>query len=254
MERISAMKKKEKRRQIYTPKDKEALTAILSDAANRTPRQPRNMSMRALIEDLKDEIRHLRKMDYTIDEICELITEGGFEDIAQSTLRAYLSNAAGKRRQRRPKGAGKAGTAKVGSERLPELAKPANCATSAKADARAARRRSTLARFAATCVPYVSWTTTIPNLSCEHHELWGRYSFLNEEWEDLPTGKWQSPTTPPSALRSAIPVPQRRERRSGTTTDLEPSRSGARRSRTTLWGDPQRRSSTESSQCQRRGL
>ena len=47
----------------------------------------------------------------------------------------------------------------------------------------------------------------------------------------------------PSALQSGLSAPQRRERRSPRTTDLEPSQIGARRSRTTPWGEPQRRSS-----------
>ena len=47
----------------------------------------------------------------------------------------------------------------------------------------------------------------------------------------------------PSALQSGLSAPQRRERRSPRTTDLEPSQIGARRSTTTPWGQPQRRSS-----------
>ena len=56
----------------------------------------------------------------------------------------------------------------------------------------------------------------------------------------------------PSALRSGPPAPQRRERRSTRTTDLETSRIGARRSRTTRWGYLQRRSSEIFPQCWQR--
>lgn len=60
------------------------------------------MSMRHLIEDLKDDIRALRERGYTIDQICRLVTGADeFQALAPSTLRRYVSAATGKRRRRR---------------------------------------------------------------------------------------------------------------------------------------------------------
>ena len=96
-----------KTRQTYGQEHKDELRRIFTEAEIETPRHQRHMSMRDLIGDLTDDIRGLRERGYTIDELCRLISTGkGFENIAQSTLRRYLSAATGKRRPRRrgPKG------------------------------------------------------------------------------------------------------------------------------------------------------
>ena len=90
-----------KTRTAYSSDHAKELRRIFAEAANETPRE-RRMSMRDLIGDLTDDIRALRELGYTIDEICRLITGGEeFRHVAQSTLRRYVSATTGRRRPRK---------------------------------------------------------------------------------------------------------------------------------------------------------
>ena len=129
------------------------------------------MSMRDLIRDLKDDIHNLRQSGYTIDEICELITAAQFE-VAPSTPRRHVSAATGKRRPRRPKAVTGADKAKASSKAPPELAKPAPGTELAVVDARAGRRRSTLARYARTRRWADSEIKAMLALGSEHRPVW----------------------------------------------------------------------------------
>ena len=181
-------------RKTYSTEHTDELRRIFTEAANQTPNNRQAMSMRDLIGDLKDDIHNLRQSGYTIDEICELITAAQFE-VAPSTLRRYVSAATGKRRPRRPKAVTGADKAKENSKAPPELAKPAPGTELAGVDARAGRRRSTLARYARTRRWSDSEFKAMRALGSEHRPVWKPRGLLDDGWRvDTREGGLRPPT------------------------------------------------------------
>ena len=184
-----------KTRQTYDTEHISELQKVFSEAANQTPRNRKNMSMRGLIWELKDDINGLRKRGYTIDEICLLITASDeFEDIAQSTLRRYVSAATGKRRGRRRKTMTGHAKAQPATKAATDDAAPQY----ADAAARQRRRREDIGRFGHTQSWTVSRVNTMADLKGEHGTVWGEEALRTDGWTLL-DGYWVPPKSPGKA-------------------------------------------------------
>ena len=59
------------------------------------------MGMAGLLTALRDDIASLRRRGYTIDVIATMVIEGGFDHLAPSTLRRYISETTARKRRRR---------------------------------------------------------------------------------------------------------------------------------------------------------
>ena len=78
--------------------------AILQDAlaTGQQNYEPRNSSksMRGLLSEVRRDILALRRRGFTVTTIAAMIHEGGFSDLAPSTLRRYVSEASASKRRR----------------------------------------------------------------------------------------------------------------------------------------------------------
>ena len=91
-----------KPRRRFRDEDVEKLKDVLTTGQqNYTPKSS-SKSMRDLVNALRRDIVALRKRGFTVSMIADMIHEGGFKDVAPSTLRRYISEtSASKPRQKR---------------------------------------------------------------------------------------------------------------------------------------------------------
>ena len=94
-----------KPRQRFHDADVEKLKAALTTGQQNFEPKSRAMGMRDLMAALREDIVALRQRGYTVDVIATMIHEGGFNYIAPSTLRRYLSETSARKRRHRKHGA-----------------------------------------------------------------------------------------------------------------------------------------------------
>ena len=87
-------------RKTYDDMDVAKITEALQTGSKRHVPRRKALTLRGVIEASKDAINELRERGYTIDQICQMITEGGFE-ASHATLRRHIS--AVRERQGRPR-------------------------------------------------------------------------------------------------------------------------------------------------------
>lgn len=88
-----------KPRRRYTDTDLDKLRAALKAGEEKHVPASKTYAMGDMLKALREEITDYRRRGYSIDQICQMITEGGFKQ-AHSTLRRYISELSPKRRKR----------------------------------------------------------------------------------------------------------------------------------------------------------
>ena len=78
------------KRTSYDNDDVESLRAALRTGSERHTPKRKALSLRGVIQASADAVNDLRQRGYTIDQICQMITEGGFE-ASHATLRRHIS-------------------------------------------------------------------------------------------------------------------------------------------------------------------
>ena len=102
---------------MYDLDDVKKIKQALKTGVERHAPKRKAWTLGRLIQESKDAINDLRQRGYTIDQICQMITEGGFE-ASQSTLRRHISAVREQRDKPRKRGRG---TRTAGSrDRKPE--------------------------------------------------------------------------------------------------------------------------------------
>ena len=93
-----------KPRRRFRDEDVEKLKAALITGQQNFEPKGRSKSMRDLLTALRKDIVALRQRGYTVDVIATMIHEGGFNHIAPSTLRRYVSESSARKRRHRKHG------------------------------------------------------------------------------------------------------------------------------------------------------
>ena len=92
-----------KTRQRFRDEDLTKLQTALTAGQRRYEPRSASKSMKAMVAAVRDDIIELRQRGYTVSMIADMVRDGGFDHLAPSTLRRYVSEAsARKRRRKRP--------------------------------------------------------------------------------------------------------------------------------------------------------
>ena len=91
-----------KLRRRFGDEDVERLKSVLASGQKNYRPKSSSKSMRDLLNALRRDIVALRKRGFTVSTIADMIHEGGFKDVAPSTLRRYISEASAKNRRQKP--------------------------------------------------------------------------------------------------------------------------------------------------------
>ena len=89
----------------YHDEDVEKLKAALATGQQNFEPKSHSKSMRDLLTALREDIVALRQGGYTVAVIATMIHEGGFNHVAPSTLRRYVSETSTRKRRHRKHGA-----------------------------------------------------------------------------------------------------------------------------------------------------
>ena len=93
-----------KSRQRFRDEDRTKLQTALTKGQQRYEPRNASMSMKAMVAAVRDDIIELRQRGYTVSMIADMVCDGGFDHLAPSTLRRYVSEASARKRGRKRPG------------------------------------------------------------------------------------------------------------------------------------------------------
>ena len=92
------------RKKIYQEHHVSQMKKALENGEAKYEPKKRSIGIAELVHQVREDIDHLREKGYTINQICDMIIEGGFA-VAHSTLKRYVGAARqqpGTRKRKRP--------------------------------------------------------------------------------------------------------------------------------------------------------